>query len=358
MSATARAVGVTAALGAVACLGLAGAVPAYADTSYRPSLDASNWYWAGERPALAPAPAPAFPTDLPSQASGIPAGDVGVAYLNSTDKVTALQVGVASVPIGATFTSFVLTMHLDGTMESNGPAALSACELLDPFVDAPGPSSYAGVPTASSAACADGIYNAATTSYSFNLASVATDWAGGTPVSGLLIEPKAASTTPFNYAFDKKSITMTASYLAPVAAAPAVAPPAAPPPVTRVNPGIVSFPAPPVQSLPLVVTPAAPAPAPQTAPVPVTIAPAAATQVPFPVDQLRPDGAFWAGGVALALLLLTLSIVLGDPLAPVPVDPRRRRFADAVRARAAARAALTPAAPAVTRPTGHRARPA
>ena len=357
-------------LGALAggALVLTGAAPASAE-SYLPTLDGSNWYWAGQTQPPA-AGAPALPAPLPGQASGVPDGDLGVAYVNGgPDKVTALQVGVASVPIGARFDAFTLKMKLDASSTSAtagtpaGTAALSACELLDRFNDGTGPAPYASAPVASSAACADGVFDAATSTYTFNLAAIATDWAGGTPVSGVLIQPKVGSTTPFNYAFDKKSIAMAATYTAgpvvPAAPAPAALPPVAAPPAAVPAPltGPVTFPAPPLQALPsTVLAPAAPAPAPQTAPVPVavTVAPAAAG-TPFPVNSLRPNGAFWAAGAALALLLLGLSAVLGDPLAPVPLDPRRRRFADIVRSRAAGREAAAAAPP---RPAQRLARPA
>jgi hypothetical protein len=53
---------------------------------------------------------------------------------------------------------------------------------------------------------------------------------------------------------------------------------------------------------------------------------------------------WWLGFLALLGLLGLAAVVLGDPLAPVPLDPRRRRFADVVRAHA--RPAATAAAPA------------
>ncbi|MDP9102325.1 MAG: hypothetical protein M3N21_09300, partial [Actinomycetota bacterium] len=272
MSRTARTTSCAlAVVGAASAVLVASPGPAYAD-SYTPTLDATNWYWASKRLAPAPAPVPAAPADTPDQASNIPAGDLGVAYTTATDKVAALMIGLASVPIGATFNDFTLKMHIDGTPTSVTPGSLQACELLDVFTDAPGPSSYSSVPTASSATCTNGVWDAGTSSYTFVLTTLANDWAGGTPVSGVLVQP-ATGTTPFNYAFDKKSIVMSATYTAPVKAP--VTAPVAPAAVPPAAPGVVSFPQsqPQVQpALPLpavVVLPApapAPAPAPQTAP--------------------------------------------------------------------------------------------
>jgi len=64
----------------------------------------------------------------------------------------------------------------------------------------------------------------------------------------------------------------------------------------------------------------------------------------------------FAGLVALSMPIVfalgvsgLLGLVLGDPMVPVAVDPRRRRFAEVIRARAAARAAATaPTRPATT----------
>jgi hypothetical protein len=73
------------------------------------------------------------------------------------------------------------------------------------------------------------------------------------------------------------------------------------------------------------------------------------------IDALRPSGLFWLALLAFAAMLVLAGLVLGDPMAPEAVDPRRRRFADVVRARAAARSAA--ASSTAARPSAPRARP-
>jgi hypothetical protein len=125
-----------------------------------------------------------------------------------------------------------------------------------------------------------------------------------------------------------------------------------------------TLPAPPVTAPPPEVVPAVPGLAPPP-PLPGTVVPPPTAVVPYPVvplpqtnpqpaapaveavaytpGALVPSGAWWLGLLALLGVLGLTAAVLGDPLAPVAVDPRRRRFAGVVRAqsRAAAFPVLT-----------------
>jgi hypothetical protein len=77
-------------------------------------------------------------------------------------------------------------------------------------------------------------------------------------------------------------------------------------------------------------------PAPTTAPQALTA---------YRQGTLVPSGNWWIGFLGLLALLGLAAAVLGDPLAPTAVDPRRRRFAEVVRAQTRAHAPLaTPAA--------------
>ena len=75
--------------------------PAWAD-SLTTQVDAASWYWA-EQSAVGPAPVGA-----PRDASGVPAGDLGVAYTTDVDKMTALSFGLSAVPKGSVFSSFTV----------------------------------------------------------------------------------------------------------------------------------------------------------------------------------------------------------------------------------------------------------
>jgi hypothetical protein len=347
MRPAARWISVAALVGAAGASGLGSAAPAWAD-SLATQVDASSWYWA-EQAGVGPLPAGA-----PREASGVPAGDLGVSYTTDVDKVAALAIGVSSAPTGALFDVFSVTMPLDPAAHQlvppNGAPKLSACPALDPVVDGADPGALTAAPTQNTVECVEGKFDAGKSTWTFELASLATDWASGVPANGIVIRPKPGDATQFNYAFlGKKDIKIEASYSAPVSpvTAPVVAPPADSGsgfvPAPSFNSG--SVPVAPIQP----VTPVAPQPQVMPPPAPVVAAPATAPAAAMvQVDALRPSGSFWLALLGLGALLLLASFVLGDPMDPIVLDARRRRFADVIRARAAARAAVTAKRPAVS----------
>jgi hypothetical protein len=367
MRPAARWMSVMALLGAAGAPGLMAAGPAWADTAVSGVL-ASNWYWQ-EQDNVTPPGAPAgLPAGAPGEASGIPAGDFGVSYTNQVDKVTALNFDVSALRANAAVTRFAVTMPLDQGAHNlaNGTPSLAACPAIDTFKSGVGPSPFSQVPPQGTSVCVDGKYDAAKQAFTFDIAQIAGDWAAGAPVNGIVVQPKPGDNTAFNYAFaGAKDITVAVSFNPPV-----TAPPVAPAPATGSGTGsgtgyVAAPPAGFTNSAPL--TPVAPADAPLTAPAPQVMPPAApvvaapatapvAATAPI-VDALRPDGLFWLAVVAFGALLLLAALVLGDPLAPAVLDPRRRRFADVVRARAAVRATSAATSPAPTRSPGPRARP-
>ena len=352
MRPAARWVSVAAVLCASAAPGLA-ATPAWAD-SLTTQVDSASWYWA-EQSAVGPAPVGA-----PRDASGVPAGDLGVAYTTDVDKMTALSFAVDGVPDGATFTSFTVTMPLDPAAQqlANGTPQIVACPALDPVPDGKDPGALPETPTQNSVGCADGKYDGKG-AWVFDLSAIAVDWAGQS-ANGVVVRPKPGDATPFNYAFlGKKDIKVAAEFSLPTApvAEPAPAPPAdagagvAQPP-TGFDSGSANVGAPALAP----VNPPVAAPQPQVMPpaAPVVAAPAAAPAAQVTVDALRPQASFWLALLGIVVLLVLTGLVLGDPMAPVAFDARRRRFADIVRARAAARSAAaaqpTPTAPPRARP--------
>src|SRR3954470_4594140 len=283
----------------LALLGAAGAPgllasPAWAD-ELGTQVDAASWYWA-EQSVSAPEVG-ALPVGGPREASGIPAGDLGVSYTNDVDKGAALAFGFSAVPSGGPLSNFTVTMPLDPAGQQltspAGAPTLSACAALDPIVDGQDPGPLSATPTQNTVECVDGKFDAGKSTWTFELASLATSWAAGTPANGVVIRPKPGDATQFNYAFlGKKDIKVVASYTA--AAAPVTVAPAAPP----VDTGIAPAPATGFTSGPPPVGPGAPvtAPQPQVMPpaAPVVAAPATApVAAALPVDRLRPSGAFW-----------------------------------------------------------------
>jgi hypothetical protein len=327
--------------GAVVLLAMCGtsllALPASAADVTPPAV-ATNWYWAEAAPAV---DGQAVPVSPPAPTSGVADGDLGVGILHGTDKVAAVGFDLTQIPAGSTFSSFVVTVPLDSaaTQAMQGTPDLSACENIDKFTDGTGPSAFASAPPISGPSCVKGTYKATigkAGGWEFNLTAVANDWSGGAPVNGITIQPTsdAANPAPFTVSLlGKNGITTAAQYTSPstVVAPPvtAVVPPVAPapplvggyaplPPVTP-----QSAPAPVLDVLPPIVP--VPAPAPQIV-APVDAAPVTSALSGYVPGSLRPTGAFWAGLAAVAALLGLTSLSLGDPMAPVTVDARRRRF--------------------------------
>jgi len=199
MRPAARWVSVAAVLCASAAPGVL-STSAWADSGVS-SVLASNWYWQ-EQDNVTPAGAPAgLPAGAPSPASGIPDGDLGVGYTNQVDKVTALNFDVTSLPQNGIVTKFAVTMPVDQSAHNlaNGTPLVAACPAIDAFKPGDGPSPFSQVPPQGTSVCVDGKYDATTQSYTFDIAQIATDWAGGAPVDGIVVQPKPGDNTPFNY---------------------------------------------------------------------------------------------------------------------------------------------------------------
>jgi hypothetical protein len=351
MRPAARCISVAAMVGVTGVPILLATSPAWADAA-SPVPSYSNWYWSGKDGAASTVtggtPVGNGPFAAPDQASGVPDGDLGVAYTNDVDKVAAINFGLQSIPEGATVTKFAFVMALDATASNlaatDGPA-ITACPAIAPFEPGIGPTELSKAPAQAANVCIDGKYDATAKTYTFDIATAADDWSAGAPANGVVIRPKLGESTQFNYAFKGiNAIKVTAEYSA--AATPVITPAA-----TVDNGGVAAPPAldsgsinmPPVQP----VTPVAPQPQVMPAPAPAVAAPnTAPVAATIPVDALRPSGQFWLALLGLAVMLLLAAFVIGDPMDPIVVDARRRRFAEIVRARAAARAQAEAVRPA------------
>jgi hypothetical protein len=335
------------------CAGASGLVPAaaYADSATPPAVKTA-WYWSLVVPD---AGGNKLPVGAPSQTSGVPDGDLGVGYTvdqaGTYDKVAAVAFDMSAVPAGATFSSFVVSAAYDpaATQLTSGTPDVSACELLDAFVDSSTPKDLATAPPISLPSCVKGTFVASIGTaggYQFDLTAVANDWSGGAPAQGIMLRPTAGLATPqppFTVSFlGKSGITTSADYTVP---APTTVPPApAPGPVLAPPPPLPAVGLPPVLPGVVVPAPVVPAPAPQVNPAPQP-AVAAASYTP---GALVPGGAWWLALLGLLAMLGLTAAVLGDPLAPVVVDARRRRFAEVVRTQARTTA---PAAGRASRPS-------
>ena len=329
-----------------------------------PPAVSSNWYWAEKAPAPGGNALPALPAPA-DPASGVPAGDLGVGLVADqaapADKVAAVGFDLTTIPARSVFTRFTVTVPVDSgaTQAQTAQPALSACENIDSFLDGTGPTDMSKAPPVSLPSCVKGVFDAKR-GYVFDLTTMANDWSFGAPSAGISLRPTttAPGTAPFSVALKgKNSITTAAEYTAPeVAAVPAATSPGAPvvaaPPAVSTGTsggGVALPPAVPVDTLPA--PQAAPAaPAPQVNPAPQA-APVAIQASAFVPGDPTPSAGWWLGLLGVLALLGLTAVVLGDPMAPVVVDARRRRFAGVVRARTQV------AAPAGHRTSAPRIRP-
>ena len=319
-------------------VGLAG--PARAETSAPQPVKAA-WYWA-EKTAVTPVTTlPTLP-DQANVASNVPDGDLGVGYvtdqLTTRDKMAAVDFDLTTIPTGAVFSTFQVTVPIDtaATTLQSGTADISACENIDVFTESTAPQSIDKAPPFAAPTCVKGVLNSSS-AYVFDLTAVANDWSLGTPEDGIAIVPTLLAATdmrPFSLALKgKNAITVKAVWSPPVASAPetppvsapTLAPVVAPPPVLTQGGGVVPA-APDVlvpqpQSLPQV-------PQPQANPAPraVALRPAA-----FAPRTLVPSTLWWVALLAVAGVLGIAYLTQSDPLEPVKADPRRARFARAIR---------------------------
>ena len=360
MARCARMAGATGLLLSTGVAALGFAAPGFASTdeagpsggsSFATEVSASSWYWAGTSPQVN---GTALPASAPAEVSNVPAGDRGVGYTNQVDKVTALAFATRGLPAGATFTTFDVRLGLDPAVHqlANGVPALVACEATAPVPANVEGGALSAAPDANLMACAPGVLDPTTQTYTFGLQSMATRWAAGSPAYGVVVRPQPGTTTPFSYAFlPDATYKVTARYTPQaVVAAPVVASPSAAPqavlPSTFAEPPVMSFTG--GATLPVLAVPAA-LPAlvadPVVAPAPVVVSPARAISAVRRVavgESLRPTAVFLFAGLGLAALLAAAAVVLGDPMSPVAPDARRQRFARVIRDRSASGTTSTP----------------
>jgi hypothetical protein len=322
---------------------LAAPASAGTDVTVKPPVVKTNWYWAEKSPAVAGMPTTTLPAEA-SAGANVPAGDLAVALVSSdvspADKVAAIDFDLTTIPLQSSFSRFTISVPMDATatqVKGTQPD-IAACENIDAFADGPGAEDIAKAPPRSEPSCVKGVFDAVK-GYTFDLTSMANDWAFGAPAFGISLVPGtvAAGTPGYSIALQgKNGIVTSATYAAPAVEAVPAAPVAEAPPAPAVE-----APAPALPEISsgggAVLTPTVPdvqAPAPQTAelvPTPEVLAipqPAAAKVVTagFVNPSARPTTGFWLALLLGVLLLGGAAVVFADPLAPAPIDPRRRRF--------------------------------
>jgi hypothetical protein len=321
--------------------------PGRADALQPPAVSAS-WYWAERAPLVAGMQAPTLPEQA-AMAADVPAGDLGVGYVNSNlapaDKVAAVGFDLTAIAMGSTFSRFTVTVPVDAgaTQVQTAQPDLVACENIDAFVDGTAGGPLAEAPPVSDPSCVKGVFDAGK-GYVFDLTTMANDWSFGAPSLGITLKPLTPSTTTPLFSVvlkGKNSITTQAAFTGPAPAQQAPDPAAggAVPPAPPAGGGALS-PSLPVAGLVPAAAPVADAPIPQTAPLqplpqvdvapqPAPVRVRAAAYVP---PSGGPTSAFWLALLLGAGVLGVTAVVFGDPMAPAPADARRARFADVVQA--------------------------
>jgi len=318
---------------AIALSPLLAAAPAHADG---PQVVKTAWYWAEKTTVTPVTTLPTLP-DQANAASGVPDGDLGVGYVldqaASKDKMAAVDLDLTTIPVGSTFSSLLMKVPVDSAGQTVGTPDISACENIDTFTDGAAPQALSAAPPYAAPTCVKGVL--ANGAWTFDLTAMANEWSQGTPEYGVSLVPTLLAATdmkPFSTALSgKNAITVKATWSPPPAqTVPSTAAPAAPavptvaPPPALSGGGVV--PAAPDAPAPAVVAPQLPAPQANPAPNAVAIRPAA-----YAPRSLTPSTLWWLAVLAVGALLALAWITQNDPLVPVAADPRRARFARAVR---------------------------
>lgn len=316
-------------------------------------LTQSNWYWESPftLPVEAPAPVPIPDNPIPAGVL-IPDGDLATSLTNSADqhadRVTYLQFGVGSANDTARVKHFTFTLQVDSANLTNYPPgqipALAACYPSRSWEAGKGSTPYTEKPQEDCDGAAEGKYDPATESYTFDVASFAQDWVQGTNL-GVAVRPSVKQLTPFVLAFKgPKTVTAAITFVqgaprpAPGAGTPIASGPVMLPDVSPAGPADPSGQAGPDVALAapvqLPVTPTAIAPTVADPKGAGVFTAAAGNRV---IGETSYDTRFWLALVAgLAPLALVGWFVSRRPT-PVRVAATSSRLTQVLAARAAAR---------------------
>jgi len=282
-----------------------------------------GWFWQNAYEQANPPVAQTPPTTEPS---GVPDGDLAVAYTGNTDKssskMTALSFDMSTVPSGSSVDGFAFSLTLDSaptaTSFDAASAAIVACPPTRSWPAVLG-GDYSDEPTVS---CAQKVVPTVSGStYTFKIPAIAQGWVDDQNLGiAILADPDAAA-APFQLVFaGAKKLTADLTYAPPLtgsgsssgssAGSGTVAVPATGG-ATATAGGPVSVSVPPATTTE---QGAAPVVAASAAPASPSLSPVAAAKTAPSI----PTKAFWAAALVLGGLLLLASLVLGDPS---PVAP-------------------------------------
>lgn len=324
------------------------AAQAATGTASRPGVARQAWFretaFEQASPPVAAGSAPA------SEPSGVPKGDLAVAYTGdpngASSKMSVVLFDLAGVGRGATIDDLTVSLTLDtsGSAASADAAGapIVACLPTRSWSPADG-GDYADAPTVDCASKVAPTVNGNT--FTFKLASLAQSWVDDQNLGVAFVNDPANTHSPFQAVFTGGRTVRAAMTWTPAPATPTTTtgqPGARPAGMAATSvPGAspVAYGAP--GNLPPATTVAPP-----TGPAPQVAGTSPGTSLPMTtVARVKPSSAlptapFWVAVLAVAVLVVGASLVLGDPVVPV-ASATHTRLDRVLRARTVATTSLT-----------------
>lgn len=303
-----------------------------------PDLLQQAWFWQNAYEQASPPVAQQPPANEPP---GVPDGDLAVAYTGSasggSSKMTALSWNMSALTPGTVINDFTFTLTLDASNSSatnfdTTNATIVACQPTRLW-PAEMQGDYTDEPTVDCANKVKPTVNG--NNYTFKIPTIAQSWIDDQNIGVAIVNDPGNSSVPFQLVFTGgKTIKATMDYTpetAPVTSGGTTASGATggatsggtTTPTVTGGGGAVQPPSVPVPTGPTTGTAQPPASQPQVAPAGGAggITPVAATKP----TSAAPTSAFWLAGIGLALVLLIVSLVLGDS-SSAPTTAQRSRL--------------------------------
>ena len=302
--------------------------------SAKPAVLQQAWYWQNAYEQASP---PVAETPPASEPTGVPAGDLAVAYTGNADKspskMAALSFAINGIAPGASVQQFSFSLTLDpqptATSFNTVDAAIVAC-LPTRLWPAEMPGDYTDEPTVDCSKKVAPTVSGST--YTFKIPALAQTWLDDQNLGVAIVPDPDKAAAPFQLVFQGAKSAHGNLVYAP-AATPISSPAGS---STTPGTGTEGTPATSTGGQPAVAAPAPQVPLPPVATgtgaaaaPPVVAAPAPVAPQSRPVAAVRhasaaPTAAFWLAMVVLAVLLIAASLVLGDPTPTAAVVTRSR----------------------------------
>ena len=300
------------------------AADATATQRSKPGVLQAGWFWETAyqqaNPPVAAGPLPA------TEPSGVPDGDFAVAHTSNdgtSSKMTALAFDIGTLAPGSFIDTFTFSVTVDTSNGAgnigSGAQPIVAClptQLWSPAVGG----DYTGEPAVDCSTKVKPKVNGDT--YTFEIPALAQDWVDDQNVGVALVNDPDNTSTPFQVVFSgPKTVKATMSYTPGTPVPAATTPPSSSLGGSTTTGGSTSssggtVPPPVMGDVPPATdtTGSAAGQAPQVAP---TSNPQLKPVAKVSAASSLPSRGFWIGAAAFALLMLLMSLVLGDQPQPV-----------------------------------------